>query len=138
MLESLLATNAQTPKDARRTTATMAKPVKEEEKKDTVPQRRRRLDVVVMGMLWQLPALCVLRLCASHKVPPRGSVCACFCLRIAFSGVAGRALFVFVLSAQQKSTGEGRERRGEKAQLCGGETPLATVRPPLLFYVECN
>ncbi|KAH9363486.1 hypothetical protein HPB48_005981 [Haemaphysalis longicornis] len=33
MLESLLATNAQTPKDARRTTATMAKPAKEDEEK---------------------------------------------------------------------------------------------------------
>lgn len=51
---------------------------------------------------------------------------------IAFSGVAGRALFVFVLSAQQKALAKG-ESAAEK------ETPRATtVRLPLLFYVECN
>lgn len=102
----------------------MAKPAKEDEekkKKETVPQRRERGGpgvVVVMGMLWQPPALRVLCLCASHsKVPPRGSMCACFCLpsrSVVLLGVP--VLFLFCLPSKKHRRRSEPRRKGPVVQ----------------------
>lgn len=90
------------------------KKTKKKKKTDTVPQRRRRPGVVmVMGMLWQLPALRVLCLCASHnKVPSHGSVCACFCLRSRSAVLLGvPSLFLFCLPSKKHWRRERAPRR---------------------------
>lgn len=142
MLESLLATNAQTPKDARRTTATMAKPAKEDEgkkKRDCATKKRERRTGCGGGDGNALAAPSTAR-ALSLRVSQQSSaawfhVCV-FLSPVAFSGVAGRARLVFVLSAQQKAPA--KERAAEERPSCAARHSWRRQSVPLLFYVECN